>query len=330
MTGRDDTLPRLVSGMAGAALAGGLYAQARRRRRVAAGTGSESFVEARSGNLLAYDLRRAPEPVDPADPVVLLLPDIGGTAHHWTVVRRMLARHHSVLSFDRAGYGRSRFRTTAPFSLDAAVADLVDLLEQVCPGRPVVSLGHRLGGTLALRLLDRPAVRTAGLVLLDPRYPGELASSRLLASLASQHGFSLAYMAPSARFGFSSLLLDPEWSTELPADVRRLCLDQFRDVSTWQASRREWQAAHTELSRPDALPTTDVPLCLITSYSGSAEGIGYAALHDDLLKRAGRGVRVAMEDLSNAAMPHARDAAERVCGTVTRFVASARKGDVPS
>jgi pimeloyl-ACP methyl ester carboxylesterase len=80
------------------------------------------------------------------DPVLLLLHGLGATGEVWD---GLLARPWpgEVLAPDLPGHGRSPRLPEYTFdSMTAAVADVVP------PGRPVVVLGHSLGGVLALTL----------------------------------------------------------------------------------------------------------------------------------------------------------------------------------
>jgi pimeloyl-ACP methyl ester carboxylesterase len=57
--------------------------------------------------------------------------------------------------YDRRGYGRSR--TERPADMDGHVADLIEVIDLVAArrGRPVVVVGHSLGGTIALAAAQR-------------------------------------------------------------------------------------------------------------------------------------------------------------------------------
>ncbi|HEX8805123.1 MAG TPA: alpha/beta hydrolase, partial [Acidimicrobiales bacterium] len=78
--------------------------------------------------------------------------------------RRILARDHRVVRYDRRGYGRSRAATP---SADFGVQ--VDDLAEVLDGRPAVVAGHSFGGILGLALAERsPALVRAVLAYEAP------------------------------------------------------------------------------------------------------------------------------------------------------------------
>lgn len=294
---RNDALPRIAGGLLSAVVATGLTVQQLRHRRVLRGQGDESFFETSAGNVLAYRLTEAqlteaqPTEAQPTEaegpdssPVLVCETGLCSTVEHWIWLRRMLGRDHAVLAYNRAGYGRSEYRLREPFSLAAAVADLRDLVRGVCPSRPVVLVGHSLGGHLALRAIEPLRDLVTGVVLLDPSHPAELLRSRVQADGANVLTSALALMPESARLGLGSLLASPPWLRWLPEDVRPLILDQFRDWKLWKATVREWRATHTEfLNHDGVLPKAGVPLRLVAAATTHARDPIHAELHRELV-----------------------------------------------
>ncbi len=66
---------------------------------------------------------------------------------------RQLDSAWRVTRYDRRGYGRSGPHP-GPFTLDAQIADLAELIERTAPA-PVVVFGHSFGGNVALGVADR-------------------------------------------------------------------------------------------------------------------------------------------------------------------------------
>ncbi|OBK74267.1 alpha/beta fold hydrolase [Mycobacterium sp. 1274761.0] len=102
-------------------------------------------------------------PEEPAQ--ILAIHGLTGHGLRW----RNLATQHlpgcSVLAPDLIGHGRSSWE--APWTLDANVAALADLLVAQTT-RPVVVVGHSFGGAVALKLAVARPDLVASLVLLDP------------------------------------------------------------------------------------------------------------------------------------------------------------------
>ena len=270
MVSRSDTLPRLTGGLLAGTFACGLGLRSARRRRVARGAGDEEFLETGAGNHIAYTLHQAAHPLLPQDPVVVFVPDLATPVARWSGLREALGTGFSVLTHDRAGYGRSRYRRRGLFTLDVARADLVDVIGTIPPGRSVILVGHRLGGLLAMAVQETSGLPVAGLVLLDPRYPSELGRSALLHSGSEQVGHNMSHIPLSCELGMAPLLASPPWERFLPGEARRLCLDQYRDAGLWKAALREWRAAHTELTTGET-PKVTVPVHLVTSGPRSAQ-----------------------------------------------------------
>lgn len=91
----------------------------------------------------------------------------------WRGVHADLAAETRVCAYDRAGILWSeRSREARPG--ERAVADLAALLEEVGENRPVVLVGHSLGGQFAVEFATRHPDRVAGLVLVDASHPATL------------------------------------------------------------------------------------------------------------------------------------------------------------
>lgn len=100
------------------------------------------------------------------DPLVVLETGLGAGAGSWVAVQRAVAEHTRTLSYDRAGYGGSdpdpQERTLA-----RAAGDLCDLLDALDERRPVVLVGHSLGGPIVRAFAAAHPERVAGLCLVD-------------------------------------------------------------------------------------------------------------------------------------------------------------------
>jgi pimeloyl-ACP methyl ester carboxylesterase len=87
----------------------------------------------------------------PSDaPVVALVHGAMDRSAAMVLLSRRLDNDHRVLRYDRRGYARSR-SAWGPFTIDAHVADLANLLD----GRTALIFGHSYGGNVALALAER-------------------------------------------------------------------------------------------------------------------------------------------------------------------------------
>jgi pimeloyl-ACP methyl ester carboxylesterase len=121
-------------------------------------------------------------------PLLVLLHGLGANAHVFDGVTAELARRGgwAWLVTDLAGHGRSAWRS--PYSFDQHAADVADLLET---GRPVVVLGHSMGGVVALELSSgRYGITVDGVVGLGIKVSWaeeELARAAALSERPPQH-----------------------------------------------------------------------------------------------------------------------------------------------
>ena len=86
----------------------------------------------------------------PDGPLVALVHGTMDRSAAMVLLSRRLDDDYRVLRYDRRGYARSR-TALGPFTMDAHVADLADLLD----GRRAVVFGHSYGGNVALALAER-------------------------------------------------------------------------------------------------------------------------------------------------------------------------------
>src|SRR4051812_12789543 len=101
-------------------------------------------------------------------PTVILEAGAGGFSAVWGLVQPRVAEFTHVISYDRAGFGRSDPTPSGkPRTSSSAVADLHALLRAIDARPPFVICGHSLGGFHARLYTSRYPQEVAGLVLVD-------------------------------------------------------------------------------------------------------------------------------------------------------------------
>lgn len=83
--------------------------------------------------------------------------------HEWDATLPLVAEHFRVLTWDLRGHGLSR---PSPFTLKAAVDDLIAILEQM-QVQQAVFVGHSMGGNLHQELVFQHPDRVKAMVFLD-------------------------------------------------------------------------------------------------------------------------------------------------------------------
>lgn len=118
-------------------------------------------------------------------PAVVMVSGLGEGMASFKDVAPDLARDHTVILYDRAGYGASA-PTAGPRDAEGASRELSALLAQSSVPGPYVVIGHSLGGTYAEYFAARNPGAVAGLVLEESR-PSDF-ERRCLAARAGMCG----------------------------------------------------------------------------------------------------------------------------------------------
>ena len=131
------------------------------RQRVAAGLSRASVDVA--GHRWSYAYRDADAP---DAPTVVMLHGFTGSKENWYPLAAALGGRYRVLIPDLPGWGESERKPGAVYGFTEQAANVEAFIRALSPGKPVVLLGHSMGGGIA-------AVAAA-------RYPREIAKVGLL------------------------------------------------------------------------------------------------------------------------------------------------------
>ncbi len=103
---------------------------------------------------------------------VVFLSGLGRGTYDWRKVQPAIGRVARACAYDRAGYGYSD-PMTGSSDLTNTKADLHALLRSKAITRPVILVGHSLGGLFATQYALRYPHDVAGVVLVDPAFSGQ-------------------------------------------------------------------------------------------------------------------------------------------------------------
>ena len=246
VAGRDDRALKAAASMAAIGITVAGFLAAMRRMRATDPWPHGRVLTTRHGNELNYN-ERVSENDD--SPVLVFGTGMISTAEHfgWITDKLVEESDYGIITYSRAGYGPSKRRATAPFTLQESVDDLVDLVRgSVAEGRTVYLVGHSLGGEIARRAAAELGSRISGVIYLDSSHPEELTRSKQQQEAADRLKDGLNMFTRSLRAGLGATLVRPRWVHNLPTEVRSRAFAQYADSRLWQAGMREWDATESD------------------------------------------------------------------------------------
>jgi lipase len=194
----------------------------------------------------------------PAGPVrMLALHGLTGHGQRWQQLGDQLPEI-TIAAPDLLGHGRSSW--SAPWTIDANVAALASLLDEVAE-EPVLIVGHSFGGGLAMNLAAARPDLVAGLLLLDPAVGLDGGWMREIAeAMFSSPDYPDAAEARMEKAHGSWSDVDPAvLDAELDEHLIRLPNGRYG----WRVSIPAIMSYWSELARPAVLPPAGTPTTLV-------------------------------------------------------------------
>lgn len=100
-------------------------------------------------------------------PVVVMIHGFTGSKENWYPMARALRGRYRLLIPDLPGWGESERKPGAVYGFQEQAAHVAAFIQALSPERPVVLLGHSMGGGIAALVAARHPDRIAKLGLLD-------------------------------------------------------------------------------------------------------------------------------------------------------------------
>jgi lipase len=189
---------------------------------------------------------------------LLALHGLTGHGQRWEHLTSRHLPEISVAAPDLIGHGHSSWE--APWTIDANVAALADLLDRDVEG-PVVIVAHSFGSAVALQLAATRPGAVAGLVLLDPAVELDGAWMREIAdAMLASPDYADATEARAAKTNGSWAGVDPA-VVDAELDQHLVTLPDGR--CTWRLSLPAMMAYWSELAREIVLPPKEVGTTLV-------------------------------------------------------------------
>lgn len=189
-------------------------------------------------------------------PQILAIHGLTGHGQRWETVATRHLPEFSVAAPDLIGHGRSSW--AAPWTLDANIAALADLVDGA---GPVVVVGHSFGGAVALSLAAARPDLVAALVLLDPAVALDGEWMRDVADdMFASPDYTDREEARAEKVSGSWGEVDPE---ELGRELDEHLIDLPNGRAGWRISIPAMLSYWSELARPITLPTSGTPTTLV-------------------------------------------------------------------
>ncbi len=166
---------------------------------------------------------------------LICLHHAGGNARNFDAFCRTIADRHSPIAFDLPGHDRSGSSDSLE-SVEAIAEFVMAAVELLAPGRPVVVVGHGMGGAVALQFALAHPERVRALVLCGsggafPCDDALVERTRLVSEGKARREFDPGAFAEQA----SPEVLKHGFMDTMKTDPRIV----FRNLSAW----RQWKGA---------------------------------------------------------------------------------------
>lgn len=135
--------------------------------------------------------------VGSGSPTVVFTAGLGAWSATWAKVQPQVAKVTRACAWDRAGFGLSDGDAAAPQTVARTADDLERALKGAGIAGPYVLVGHSAGAHEVLTLADRRPGDVAGIVLVDPVRPHDLAREEAAGPKAA--AADRAFLAGEAR-----------------------------------------------------------------------------------------------------------------------------------
>lgn len=262
-------------------------------------------------------------------PTVLLECGIAGpTSASWGWVQRGVEAFAPVVSYDRAGLGRS---DPAPLPRDgrSMVRELRAALAGAGHDGPFVLVGHSFGGLLARLFADAYPGDVAGVVLVDSSHPRQAARGGLrLWHVCMQGAVGLARWAAHVGLLRALARVAPLPLRHLPEPERSEQRGHYARASHWQGVAREFDAwsPHTTPQVEACASLGARPLVVLTAGLSARHYPGWSACQADLAGLSSDAVHRVVPGADHARVVLDREQSRAVVAAIRDVLVAVRAG----
>ena len=242
---------------------------------------------------------------NPGAPVVLLDSGSPGFSAQWGWIQPAIAEFATVVSYDRPGLGWSDPPSDEGRDPRATAEQLHAALQKLGLPGPYLLVGHSYGGLTSRVFAAAYPAEMSGLVLVDPSHPDQ--GSRLGMGDPGGSTWLMAALAQTGalRLGLATGLFDDRIG-DLPERQASEAAAIFVQPGQWSAVGRELAAwGDIAFRLENATPFGDLPLTVVTSGTGSEDGMHQ--LHEELAALSSRGSLTSVAEASHLSLLTDRD-----------------------
>jgi lipase len=221
--------------------------------------GSDKRSTSAAGSIIAVtDLLHAHRYGPPHPAQILAIHGLTGHGQRWQTLATRHLPDVAITAPDLIGHGRSSW--AAPWTLDANVAALADLLDAQRQG-PVLVVAHSFGGAVALNLAAARPDLVAALLLLDPAVGLDGGWMRDVADdMMASPDYTDREEARAEKANGSWGEVDAD---ELERELDEHLIDLPNGRSGWRISIPAMMSYWSELARPITLAHKGTPTTLV-------------------------------------------------------------------
>jgi pimeloyl-ACP methyl ester carboxylesterase len=215
-------------------------------------------------------------------PLVVLLHGVSGSADTYGWLPEAITAGRRIVRVDLRGHGRSE-RAPGTYVLDAYVADVLAVLQELGDGRPAVLVGHSLGGVIAWALAQRAPELVAAAFLEDPPLymgePEEHVRNRAVPLFAALRDLAADWQARALEEeAVAELLAQSPVGTALAPDALR---SRARALLLMDPGVLDAAIDRTALAATDVAAPVAVPMRLLAA--DEALGAAFPTAHEERL-----------------------------------------------
>lgn len=200
---------------------------------------------------------------------LVLLHGFGASLFSWREVTAELSDNHTVLAFDRVGFGlterplRRDWAGPNPYTPEVQVNLTVALMDELGIERAVL-VGHSAGGTIATFMALEVPERVEALVLVDPAiYQGGHGVPSILGRMPPFRRILRLLVRSIGSWGRN--LLNRSWHD--PSKITPETMEGYEKplrVETWDIALLEFTLASRNLKLPKRIGSLDLPVLVVT------------------------------------------------------------------